>query len=103
MTHTVYRGWYNASLGVLLADERINRMDRSCCGADGMDSIQNRKDKKITHVGCVGFRQINPIGVQYYNTPLGFVSRDQFNRMDRSEDEIDQNDVRSTEVTGCYL
>ena len=46
MTHTVYRGWYNASLGVLLANGRINRIDKSCCGAGGMDSIHRGKDQK---------------------------------------------------------
>ena len=70
MTHTVYRGWYNASLGVLLADGRISRIDKSCCGADGMDLIHRRKDKRW-HTSDV-YDPVKQIRLEYSITILHF-------------------------------
>jgi hypothetical protein len=109
-THTSGMVQYNTPLG-LLFDDGISRMDRSCCAADELDSIHRTEQSKDDTCRMCMIRQTNPMGVQYYSTPLGFVSRInsiQFNSIgwmhslmkDRSEDEISH---RPTEPNGSYL
>jgi hypothetical protein len=74
MAHTHKSGTVqdNTPLRLLFVDE-INRMNKSCCGADGFNSPKEGS-KDNTRRMCM-IRQTNPIGVQYDKTPLGFVSR----------------------------